>query len=65
MSGAMSAFGPKRTSASAPHTSAFGGKADIEVKEFTAAFERKADLAQGLSKCYACYSCPLRPRGRS
>ena len=26
---AMSAFGPKRTSTSAPHMSAFGGKADM------------------------------------
>ena len=25
----MSAFGPKRTSATAPHMSAFGGKADM------------------------------------
>ena len=29
MSGAMSAFGTKRTSPSALHMSAFGGKADI------------------------------------
>src|SRR5262249_18333949 len=27
----MSAFGPKRTSVSAPHMSAFGGKADMTV----------------------------------
>jgi hypothetical protein len=29
MTGAMSAFGPKRTSLVAPHMSAFGSKADI------------------------------------
>jgi hypothetical protein len=29
----MSAFGPKRTSLTAPHTSAFGGKADIRRRE--------------------------------
>jgi hypothetical protein len=29
MKGAMSAFGPKRTSVAAPHMSAFGGKADM------------------------------------
>jgi hypothetical protein len=27
----MSAFGPKRTSATAPHMSAFGGKADMPI----------------------------------
>jgi hypothetical protein len=27
----MSAFGPKRTSASAPHMSAFGGKEDMSL----------------------------------
>jgi hypothetical protein len=31
MNGAMSAFGPKQTSATAPHMSAFGGKADMTV----------------------------------
>jgi hypothetical protein len=32
MIGAMSAFGPKRTSLVAPHMSAFGGKADMTHK---------------------------------
>jgi hypothetical protein len=31
MSGAMSAFGPKRISLAALHMSAFGGKADMAV----------------------------------
>jgi hypothetical protein len=32
VNGEMSAIGPKRTSASAPHMSAFGGKADMTFR---------------------------------
>ena len=31
MTGAMSVYGPKQASASAPHMSAFGGKADMAI----------------------------------
>jgi hypothetical protein len=47
MIGAMSAIGPKRTSAPAPHMSAFGGKADMTVcgkSAFAVAIGYKADM---------------------
>src|SRR4030095_12378696 len=44
----MSAFGPKRTLASAPHMSAFGGKVDI--------FDRKPDIE--LAPIKPCLSDP-------
>jgi len=37
----MSAFGPKRTCAAAPHMSAFGGKADIVSALHESAFDLK------------------------
>jgi superoxide dismutase, Cu-Zn family len=42
----MSAFGPERTCASAPHMSAFGGKADIAVAGKMSAFDQKRTLMQ-------------------
>jgi ABC-type uncharacterized transport system substrate-binding protein len=41
MNGAMSAFGPKRTSVVAPHMFAFGGKADMTFAAQMSAFDPK------------------------
>src|SRR5262245_37592632 len=44
----MSAFGPKRTCATAPHMSAFGGKADVTVFR-SPLFFREFVVAGGLA----------------
>src|SRR5262249_37837884 len=57
----MSAFGPKRTSASAPHMSAFGGKADISSCTAYVRFRGQADVTICIAKCPLLFSNDIRP----